>query len=192
MSLLTNLLSALAMQATLPEPGTVQGAPVPVTHSEAGFMLTLPPGWRYTPMEDGSGLTLVHASLDARIEAFAVATEPAGIPGLPDDSVDALALRLEGPGFHRTSTVRVALAMAGETGDRQRAGEMEALSYSGEAGDRRWSGVAATRCGADIILALDSTQEAYGQVRPAFEAVTQSWALILTGGSDFPCAPPAP
>ncbi|MGP1274028.1 MAG: hypothetical protein ACQRW7_01270 [Caulobacterales bacterium] len=181
------LFAALALQATPAQAPAVLQAPEQIVHAARGFVLTVPAGWSAVPLEDGSGLTLRHGQHDARIEAFAVATEPSGVPGLPDDSVDALALRLDGPGISRISRVRLPLVMIGESGDRLQAGETVALSYSGASEGRTRSGLAATRCGADILLTFDSADEAAAGVQADFGTVRESWALILTGGSDFPC-----
>lgn len=185
---LAALILALALQPAMPEPGTVPDRALPYTHEAGGFALTLPEGWRYFPLEDASGIALLHEALGARIEAFAVAVEPSGVPGLPDDTLDALVLRLDGPGLRRGTRVRVPLVVAGESAsDRQQAGDVEALSYTGSSATRRWSGVATTRCGADILLTLEADSEAFEQAAPAFEGVRASWGLLLTGGADFPC-----
>lgn len=181
------LFAALALQATPAQAPAVLQAPEPIVHPEGGFVLIAPAGWNVVALEDGSGLTLRHGELDARIEAFAVATEPSGVPGLPDDSVDALALRLDGPGISRISRMRLPLVMIGESGDRLQAGEIEALSYSGASEGRARSGLAVTRCGADILLTFDVADGAAAGVQADFGTVRESWALILTGGSDFPC-----
>lgn len=189
---LAALTIALILQTAAPapavEPGAVPERATPYVHAAGGFVLTLPAGWRYLPLEDGSGLVLMTEGLDARIEAFAVTAEPSGVPGLPDDTIDALILRLEGPGFRRGARVRVPLVVAGESAaDRPQAGDVEALSFTGSDGVRRWSGIAATRCGADILLTLEATPADFERARPVFDTLVRSWGLVLTGGTDFPC-----
>lgn len=162
---------------------------IPYVHPEAGFALTLPAGWRYFPLEAAPGIALLSTSYDARIEAFAVAVEPSGVPGLPDDTLDALVLRLGGPGFQPGAGVRVPLVIADESASvRPQAGDTEALSYTGNHGSRRWSGVAATRCGADIIVTVEAVAADYDRARTVFDGVVASWALLLTGGDAFPCS----
>lgn len=185
---LAAIFAIMLLQTSQPAPSDALERATPYLHEAGGFLLTLPEGWRYLPLEDGSGLVLTHDTLDARIEAFAVPAEPSGVPGLPDDTIDALILRLEGPGFRPGARVRVPLIVAGDTpGDRTQAGEADALSYTGASADRRWRGLAATRCSADLVLALDAGAAAFDQARAVFDGVGQSWALVLTGGADFPC-----
>jgi len=188
MTLIAAIMTVLFLQASPPEPGTVLERATPYVHPAGGFALTLPEGWRYFPLEDGSGIALLHDSSDARIEAFAVPMEPSGVPGLPDDTIDALALRLEGPGFRRSARIRVPLVVAGQSAsDRPQAGDVNALSYTGSHQDRRWSGIAATRCGADIVLTLEAGAGHFDTASEAFQGVVESWALVLRGGEDFPC-----
>lgn len=189
---LAALALALTMQTAAPppgvEPGTVPARPTPYAHAAGGFVLTLPAGWRYLPLEDGSGLVLMAEGMDARIAAFAVAAEPSGVPGLPDDTIDVLILRLDGPGFRRGARVRVPLVVAGENAaDRPQAGDAEALSFTGSDEARRWSGIAATRCGADMLLTLEAATADFERARPVFDTLVRSWGLVLTGGDRFPC-----
>lgn len=188
MSLAAIILALTLQPAPAVEPGAVPERALPYIHEAGGFALTLPAGWRYLPLEDGSGIALLHDTLDARIEAFAVAVEPSGVPGLPDDTLDALILRLDGPGFRRGAHVRVPLVVTGSSvSDRQQAGDVEALSYTGGDAGRRWAGVATTRCGADIMLTLEAEAEAFQAVQPVFDGVRASWGLLLAGGDEFPC-----
>ena len=115
-------MTVLLAQALTPEPGTVLERATPYVHPASGFALTLPEGWRHFPLEDGSGIVLLEETLDARIEAFAVPIEPTGVPGLPDDTIDALLLRLDGPGFRRSERVRVPLVRYRRECGRPRAG----------------------------------------------------------------------
>lgn len=187
--MLAILLSGLALQAAaVPEPGAVLERDTPYTHAGAGFHITLPAGWQFIPYEDGSGVVLLHAQMDARLEASALETEAAGVPGLPDDSIDALVLRLDGPGFRPGARLRVPLVVSSEAGGAPaRTGEADALSYTGRSDDRRWSGIAATRCGADYVLTLEGPQARFDEARAAFDRMAGSFALELMGGTDFPC-----
>lgn len=183
------LIASLALQAaTPPEPGAVLERDTPYIHAGAGFYLTLPQGWQFIPFEDGSGVVLLNAELDARLEASALAAEATGVPGLPDDSVDALILRLDGPGFNPGARTRVPLVVASEgSGAPARTGDVEALTYTGRSEERRWSGLAVTRCGADYVLAAEAPERQFEAVRPVFEALARSFVLELVGGADFPC-----
>ncbi|MFN3835303.1 MAG: hypothetical protein ACK4NO_05325 [Glycocaulis sp.] len=183
------LIASLALQATAaPEPGAVLERDTPYAHAGAGFYVTLPAGWQFVPFEDGSGVVLLNAELDARLEASALEAEAIGVPGLPDDSIDALVLRLDGPGFNPGARTRVPLVVASEGGGApSRTGDVEALTYTGRSDDRRWSGIAVTRCGADYVLALEAPQSRHDEARAAFETLARSFALELMGGADFPC-----
>ena len=51
-------------------------------------------------------------------------------------------------------------------------------------------GIAATRCGADIMVTLEVEAAHFDAASQAFQGVVESWALLLTGGESFACGEP--
>jgi hypothetical protein len=182
---MTALLLALALQAAEP-PAITPGR---VHHDAARGVFVMPPeGWTAGEAETGDGLVFTHPETGARIDVWAEPMGMSGLPGLPDHTLDALRLRLAAPGVQVRGTRALPLAVEADGRDPVEAGRIVALAYEGASGGTRWTGLAATRCGADVYLVLEAPEAAFGDARPVFDALIETAALDLQGGDDFPCA----